>query len=58
MPFCTALQVPLPTIAGDIKDVNLAFSSTFDNFDFIQNPNEVVYIYLSDSFVHPNTLYV
>ena len=54
MPFCTAWQVPLPTSAGDIKNINLAFSPTFDTFDFTQNSSEVMCIHLSDSIVHPD----
>ena len=42
------MQVPLPTVAGDVKDIISAFSSNLDL------THEVAYIYLSGSLVHPN----
>jgi hypothetical protein len=55
MPARAALQVsvPLPTVAGDVKDIISAFSTTLANLDLSY---EVVYIYLSNSLVHPNAL--
>jgi len=35
-------QVPLPTVAGDLKDIIPALSSVLENLDLTQSSNEVV----------------
>ena len=49
-----ALQVPLPSVASGIQDINQVSSSTFDTSDLTQNSNEVMCTCLSSLLLHPN----